>query len=195
MIAPGRSNPRLGAARTAVLRQGVASALRPSRIPRPAPRAGVLDRLRRGRPMLANQPRMRSAIGAGVHQFTPSGPIRPGGLDTLMPRMQGLVPGRALPTMTEMPRSLPGVVNPEAPPVDPGAYYPVASLPSPTTPIMGPGAVLPSGPTQMQGQVPSYPVEQPLIMPFERLIPLGGGQYIDPSTGQIHGLPGQLFAL
>lgn len=64
---------------------------------------------------------------------------------------------------------------------------------SPTSPIQLPPGLLPSAQPSWEpvssGSDIMQPVSQsPVGLGALGLIPLGGGQYIDPSTGQVHGL-------
>ena len=123
-------------------------------------------------------------------------------MNLLQERLQSLLAGQK-PALTPMPMPVPGPppgAGGEQPwdnqvtnvfsPVSAGALGGFGQ--SPTQPISIPPELLQSQPgwePLAPGSDVMQPVGQsPVGLGALSLIPLGGGQYIDPSTGQIHGL-------
>lgn len=187
MLRPGLRDPRQGPRMTALNKRRITPAMKQRspllgggmRKPVAGPGARWMN-ARQGAPMNFLQERLQSILAGH----------RP-----------ALTPMMAPPTPEQVGEPF---EQPSPPPFD--RFHPVGGGlagrgPGPTSPIGLPPGLLPGGSQDswqpafpgsdiMQPSGPSSPVGLPGI----NLIPLGGGQYIDPNTGQVHGLGGGHFA-
>ena len=192
MLRPGLRDPRMGPARSQALRRRVAEMI-PGMEDTPY---GQMPGSRKGRmmPAIARRPLLgggfrRPVAGPGVRSMM-GGRASP--LNFLMDRAQMFGPG-ARPQMQPQP----GFPQPGADlPIDPGVEQGDQAMFNPYHPTtLGPGgpAAFPQGPTHPLEISPARFPQNPAVQQLQSgasLIPLGGGQYIDTRTGQIHGVGG-----